>query len=131
MQVKASIICQLLRGEIIGDPDVLISKPAKIEEGEPGAISFLGNMKYESYIYSCESSVILVGMAFMPKKEISATLIKVEDVYTSLSLLMQHFSEAKQQLQPKTISPQAFIHEEAEIGEGARRRRRSRSYNNR
>jgi UDP-3-O-[3-hydroxymyristoyl] glucosamine N-acyltransferase len=46
-------------------------------------------------------------------------LIKVADVYTSLSILMQHFSDVKQQLQPKTISPQAFIHEEAEIGEGA------------
>ncbi|MCH2022533.1 MAG: UDP-3-O-(3-hydroxymyristoyl)glucosamine N-acyltransferase [Saprospiraceae bacterium] len=119
MQVKASLICKLLGGKLIGDPDVLINKPAKIEEGEPGAISFLGNMKYESYIYSCKSSVVLVGMDFEPKKDIAATLIKVEDVYTSLSVLMQHFSDAKQQLKPKKISPHAFIHEETEIGDGA------------
>jgi len=120
MKVKASLISQLLGGELVGDPDVLVSKPAKIEEGEPGAISFLGNMKYESYIYTCKSSVILVGKDFEPKEELTATLIKVEDVYMSLQILMQHFSDAQKATQEKAISKQAFIHEEAEIGEGAK-----------
>ena len=31
MQVKASLISQLLGGELVGNPDVLVSKPAKIE----------------------------------------------------------------------------------------------------
>lgn len=120
MKVKASLISQLLGGELIGDPDVLVSKPAKIEEGEQGAISFLGNMKYESHIYTCKSSVILVGKDFEPKQELTTTLIRVEDVYTSLQILMQHFSDAQKATQEKTISKQAFIHEEAEIGAGAK-----------
>lgn len=120
MQVKASVICQLLKGELVGNPDVLVSKPAKIEEGEPGAISFLGNPKYESYIYTCQSSVILVTKDFEPKQALSATLIKVEDVYASLGILMQHFSDAMQAKQEKKISPQAYIHETATIGDGAK-----------
>jgi UDP-3-O-[3-hydroxymyristoyl] glucosamine N-acyltransferase len=120
VKVKASLISQLLGGELIGDPDVLVSKPAKIEEGEQGAISFLGNMKYESHIYTCKSSVILVGKDFEPKQELTTTLIRVEDVYTSLQILMQYFSDAQKATQEKTISKQAFIHEEAEIGAGAK-----------
>lgn len=120
MQVKASLINQLLGGELVGNPDVLVSKPAKIEAGEPGAISFLGNLKYESYIYTCASSVILVAKDFVPKQAIEATLIKVEDVYASLSTLMNYFGEAMQAQQTKEISQQAFIHEEASIGEGAK-----------
>ncbi len=120
MEVKASLISQLLGGELIGDPDVLVSKPAKIEEGAPGAISFLGNMKYESYIYTCQSSVVLVSKDFEPKQELTATLIKVEDVYSSLSVLMEHFSAAQNQAVQKTVSSQAYIHESVIIGEGAK-----------
>jgi UDP-3-O-[3-hydroxymyristoyl] glucosamine N-acyltransferase len=120
MEVKASLISQLLGGELIGDPDVLVSKPAKIEEGEPGAISFLGNMKYESYIYTCQSSVVLVSKDFEPKQELTATLIKVEDVYSSLSVLMEHFSAAQKGAVQKTVSPQAYIHESVTIGKGAK-----------
>lgn len=120
MEVKASLISQLLGGELVGNPDVLVSKPAKIEAGEPGAISFLGNMKYESYVYTCDSSVILVHKDFEPKETLKATLIKVDDVYASLSVLMQHFSDAMEAEQQKQISKQAYIDETAEIGEGAR-----------
>lgn len=120
MQVKASLISQLLGGELVGDPDVLVHKPAKIEAGEVGAISFLGNLKYESYIYTCQSSVILVTKDFEPRQPLTATLIKVDDVYVSLSILMQHFSDAMTTQQEKHISKQAYIHETVEIGEGAK-----------
>lgn len=120
MQVKASLINQLLGGELVGNPDVLVTKPAKIEAGEPGAISFLGNMKYEAYVYTCASSVILVHKDFEPKQSLDATLIKVDDVYASLSVLMQHFSDAMEAAQEKQISKQAYVHETATIGEGAK-----------
>ena len=122
MQVKAIDIARLLGGTIEGNPEVLISKPAKIEEGEPGAISFLGNPKYEDYAYTTTSSVLLVANDFQPQKAIKATLIRVPDVYAALSVLMQHFgnmmeANGQEEGQDK-ISPQAFIHPSAEIGEG-------------
>ena len=33
---------------------------AQIEEGMPGAISFLSNPKYTPYIYETQSSIVLV-----------------------------------------------------------------------
>lgn len=120
MKVKASQIAQLVGGKLIGDPDVWVSKPAKIEEGSPGSISFLGNMKYESYLYSCASSVVLVALDFEPKQPITATLIKVEDVYSSLAVLMQHFGQLQQTVLPPKIAAQAYVHPEAQIGKGVR-----------
>lgn len=118
MQVRAIDICKLLHGELEGNPDVIVTKPAKIEEGESGAISFFANPKYEKYLYSCQSSVLLIPKNFELKHPVPATLIRVEDVYASLSLLLEHFNAAQQAAQTQSeISAQAFVHESATVGE--------------
>ena len=55
MQFSASQIAAMTGGTVEGDGDVLISSFAKIEEGHPGAISFLANPKYAHYIYGTKS----------------------------------------------------------------------------
>ena len=52
MEFTAAAIAGFLKGEIEGDPDIKVNSVAKIEEGFPGALSFLSNPKYEHYIYS-------------------------------------------------------------------------------
>jgi UDP-3-O-[3-hydroxymyristoyl] glucosamine N-acyltransferase len=118
--VTAKQLQQLLGGELVGDPTATVSKPAKIEQGEAGAISFLGNPKYEPYLYTCQSSIILVPLGFEPQKPVSATLLKVKDVYASLSVLLEHFGQQVQQEAAARISEQAYIHPTAQIGKGAR-----------
>lgn len=119
MQATAKQIAHLLGGEIIGDEQVVVYGPAKIEEGAAGAISFLGNMKYESYLYSCASSIVLVPADFEPKQAVTATLIKVQDVYSSLGVLLEHFNQASQEKPTVAISEQAYIGKNTTIGEGA------------
>jgi UDP-3-O-[3-hydroxymyristoyl] glucosamine N-acyltransferase len=122
--MKASEIAKLIGGTIDGDPNAEVFKPAKIEEGVAGAISFLANEKYESYIYSCQSSVILVSKDFLPKETITSTLIRVENVYASLTVLLEKFGEMTEENteddEADLISPYAFIHPDAEIGDGVR-----------
>ena len=79
MQFSANQIAQLTNGTVEGNGDVMVSTIAKIEEGQPGAISFLANPKYTHYIYETQSSIVLVKDDFVPEKPISATLIKVAD----------------------------------------------------
>lgn len=118
--VTARALQQLLGGELVGDPTATVNKPAKIEQGEQGAISFLGNLKYEPYLYTCQSSIILVPQDFEPKYPVQATLLKVEDVYASLGILLEHFGKQVAQEAAARISSQAYIHPSAKIGEGAR-----------
>lgn len=121
-KVKAIEICQLLGGKLEGNPNAEVWKPAKIEEGEVGAISFFANPKYEEYIYTTNSSVLLLPEDFQLKQPIQATIIRLKDVYASVSVLMQHFDSIMNQAQAKTaqnvVSPQAFVHESVQMGQG-------------
>ena len=78
MQITAQELAALIGGVVEGDSTVLINGPSKIEEGIPGTVSFLANMKYEPFIYSSKASVILVEKDFQPSNPIAATLIRVE-----------------------------------------------------
>lgn len=68
MEFTAEQIAGLLNGEVIGNPQASVSALAKIEEGQPGALSFLSNPKYEVYIYNTASSICIVNQSFKPSK---------------------------------------------------------------
>lgn len=116
MRISAKILSELLNGVIIGDPNVEVYKPARIEEGVPGSISFLANPKYVDYAYTTNASVLLVGNDFVAEKPIKATLIKVDDVRNSLNFLMEKFSHAVQK-KPSGVDALAVVDETAELGD--------------
>ena len=115
MKFTAKQIASFIGGEIVGNENAEIYTFAKIEEGVPGAISFLANPKYAEYIYTTQSSVVLVNKDFEPKSEIQATLIKVDNAYESLAKLMMMYEAAKPKKQG--ISSLASIAGSAKIGE--------------
>lgn len=114
MEFSAKQIAEFIQGEIIGDEDIRVHTFAKIEEGIPGAISFLSNPKYTPYIYITQSSIVLVNKDFVPEEEVKATLIKVDNAYESLAKLLQLYEMSK----PKRtgIDSLAFIAPTAKIG---------------
>ncbi len=89
MKFTAQQIADLLKGQVVGNPNVQVSNFAKIEEGLPGTITFLANPKYTHYIYDTQADIVLVNDSFEPEKEIKATLIKVPDAYAALTSLLQ------------------------------------------
>lgn len=52
MKFTAKQIAAYIDGQIIGNEEAEVYTFAKIEEGTPGALSFLANPKYTDYIYS-------------------------------------------------------------------------------
>lgn len=114
MNIAVKDIAALVGGTIEGDPELLINRPSKIEEGGVGSISFLGNSKYESFAYSTTASALIVQQEFHPRAAIQATLIRVSDVYAAVALLLEHFNPATDLL--TGISPQAVVDPTAAIG---------------
>lgn len=114
MEFSAKQIAEFIQGTIVGDENATVHTFAKIEEGMPGAISFLSNPKYTHYIYDTQSSIVLVNKDFEPEKEIKATLIKVDNAYESLAKLLNLYEMSK----PKKtgIDPLAYIAPTAKIG---------------
>lgn len=114
MQISAKDLAQVLNGTVEGNPDVTVSRPSKIEEATEDSICFFANPKYEHYVYSTKAAIILVGKDFQPTQPIEATLIRVEDVYKSVSFLLEKFDPKENAT--AEISPQSSIHPSAKIG---------------
>lgn len=117
MEFTAQQIADFLGGEIQGNPSVKVSDFSKIEEGKPGTLSFLSNPKYSQYIYDSQASIILVNKDFKPERDIQSTLIRVDDAYQSLAMLLSMVDQAKPR--KKGISPLAYIAPSAVIGDNA------------
>ena len=105
-----------LGGDIVGDKDVTVSTFAKIEEGRAGALSFMANPKYEHYVYTTESSIVIVNRSWEPKEEVKATLIKVDDAYGSFAKLLEMYVAYKPQ--KSGIHPTAVVADSAKVGKG-------------
>lgn len=114
MEFSAKQIAAYIQGEIVGDENATVHTFAKIEEGVPGALSFLSNPKYTPYIYETKSSIVLVNKDFVPEHEIKATLIKVDNAYDSLARLLNLYEQSKPKKQG--IDPLAFVAPNAQIG---------------
>lgn len=114
MEFSAKQIASFIQGEIVGDENATVHTFAKIEEGVPGALSFLSNPKYTPYIYETQSSIVLVNKDFVPEHEVKATLIKVDNAYDSLAKLLKLYEQSKPKL--KGIDSLAYIAPTAKIG---------------
>ena len=114
MEITAKQIAEMIGGRVEGNENAAINSFAKIEEGKPGAISFLSNPKYTHYLYETQSSVVLINEDVELEQPVAATLIRVKNAYESVAKLLQLYESMKPR---KTgIEPQAYISEKATIG---------------
>jgi len=115
MEFTAQAIAQFLGGSVEGNPEVKVNTVAKIEEGKPGALSFLANPKYAQYIYETQSSIVLVNSDFVVESPIKATLVRVSNAYEAFAMLLQLYAQSKKE--KKGIETPSFIHSSAKVGE--------------
>ena len=114
MEFSASQIAEYLKGTLEGNPQAQVSTFAKIEEGVPGALSFLSDTKYEPYIYQTRSSIVLVPETFKPSQTVGTTLIRVKDPREALGRLMLLYESMKPKR--KGIDPLAYVAPNAKVG---------------
>ncbi|MES2278410.1 MAG: UDP-3-O-(3-hydroxymyristoyl)glucosamine N-acyltransferase [Bacteroidota bacterium] len=117
MQFTASDISLLLNGTVEGDPSATVNRLAKIEEATAGALSFLANPKYESFLYSTGASVVIINNDQVLTGPVSATLIRVDNAYSAFTLLLNQYNSIK--LNKSGIEQPSFVHESAKVGKNA------------
>ena len=130
MEFSAQQIAGFLNGTIEGDPNVKVSNFSKIEEGKPGTLTFLANLKYAHHIYNTEASIVLVNNDFKPEQPIRATLVKVENAYAALAMLLNLVEQSKSKKKgvdstafiaaSATVSDDCYVGNFAYIGEGVK-----------
>ncbi|MBA9075435.1 MULTISPECIES: UDP-3-O-(3-hydroxymyristoyl)glucosamine N-acyltransferase [Rufibacter] len=94
MEFTVQQIAGLLQGQVQGDGNATVNRLAKIEEGTPGALSFLSNAKYEPYLYTTGATAVIVSNKLELKQAVQANLILVEDPYTAFSTLLEVYQQA-------------------------------------
>ncbi|MFR9165579.1 MAG: UDP-3-O-(3-hydroxymyristoyl)glucosamine N-acyltransferase [Dysgonomonas sp.] len=115
MSFSAQQIADFLHGSVEGNPEIEVSSFSKIEEGKPGTLTFLANPKYSHYLYSTEASVVLINNDFKLENPVKATLVRVENAYTSLAILLSIVEKAMKPPK-KGIEPNSYISDKAEKG---------------
>jgi UDP-3-O-[3-hydroxymyristoyl] glucosamine N-acyltransferase len=114
VKFTAQQIAGILEGDVVGNPDVEVSKLSKIEEGFKGSLTFLANPKYTPHIYKTEASITIVNKTFVPENEIKTTLIKVDDAYLAFSKILEYYNSVK--LNKVGIEEPSFIAESSSLG---------------
>lgn len=114
MEYTAKQIAGFINGTVEGNGEVAVNAISRIEEGKPGTLSFLGNPKYEEYIYATEASIVLVNKDFTPARAIGSTLIRVDNAYEAFTRLLKALD--KRQNKTGREEP-CFVHPSARVGE--------------
>lgn len=115
MNFSAQEISDILKGEVDGDKNISIFSLSKIEDGYEGSLSFLANLKYESFLYETKASLVVVDKDFVPTQSNHPTLIRVENAYQGFSTLLNLFNEVK--LEKSGIESNCNIDNTATYGE--------------
>lgn len=93
MEFTAKQIAERINGEIEGNPDVKVSSFGKLEEATEGQLAFLANPKYEEFLYTTKASIIIINSTLEVEKQLSATLIRVDDAYSSFAAILTTYSQ--------------------------------------
>ena len=121
MELTAKQLAELVHGTLDGDEHVKINTYSKIEEAHEGSLTFLANPKYTHFIYSTQASAVLVHNDFVAEHPIKATLIRVEDPYSTLAILLNMLQESlnprkKGIEQPSYVSEGVALPEDIYLG---------------
>ena len=114
MVLKAFEVAKLIDGVVEGDDNSSINKLSKIENGDNNSLSFLGNSKYNDFLYKSNASIVIVKKSLELKEDVKPTLIRVEDPNLAFSILLEYFNN--QQLTKSGIDSESSISNSVKYG---------------
>ena len=100
-----------VKGELVGDPDLVISSIATIQNASSGCISFLANPKYKKFLKESSASAIIVSPELSTRLETPGII--AEDPYAAFAIISSMFTRHRNPYSDKSIS--YFVHETAEV----------------
>lgn len=109
--MRISEIAELVGGVLIGDGESVVARPAKIEEAEPGDISFVSHARYTKNAESTRASALIVDNDFVVKRT-DIAFIRVADPYRA-------FLKVVERMLPQIPAPAAGVDASAVVSRDA------------
>jgi UDP-3-O-[3-hydroxymyristoyl] glucosamine N-acyltransferase len=107
-------ISQLIGGEIVGDPDTVITGIAGIREAQPGDVTFVAHPRYVAAAKSTRASAIICDKSLPLNSD--GVLIRVENPARAVAVLVEHVTP-KPEPPEKGIHPTAVVAPSAKLGQ--------------
>ena len=107
MNLTLQEACDFIGGTLTGDGSIVINNFSKIEEAEPGDLTFLYLPHYEKYLATTKASGVIVKKGFT-KTRVDITYIEAEEPNKAFfSLIKQYFTP---DFPLEGIDPTSYIH---------------------
>jgi UDP-3-O-[3-hydroxymyristoyl] glucosamine N-acyltransferase len=120
MEFSLEQLAGILGGTVAGDASQKVNHLDKIQEGQPGGISFLANEKYEAYLYETAATAVIVSEDFVASKPHTTTLIRVKDAYSGFTTLLEAYNHLSK-VSFVGVEQPSYLGENSQIGEGGYR----------
>ena len=108
-------INQVLKGEIVGHTNTLITAPEQLEEAKETEISFIGNKKYEKFWATSSACVAVVNQDIAIEPGENRAFIKVSNADLAMSQVLELFAPPMPVF-AINIHPTAVVDASATIG---------------
>ena len=106
-------IARLVNGELVGDPDVVVTGISGIKEAQEGDITFLANSKYLCLLSHTKASAIITAKDV--DNSVSKPVIKTDNPSLAFSKIVGLVAEDKAR-HPKGLHETAVISKSAKLG---------------
>lgn len=122
LRVRLADLAALLGGELFGDPDIVVSRIASLQEAQAGCISFLAHARYVGQLATTQADCVIVAPALRDAAVARGAAIVCDDAYLAFARLTQWWAR---QVRPAPASgshptahvePAAAVHPTASIG---------------
>lgn len=117
LSLTAREIAGIVKGEIKGSADRVITGVSGIRDAAAGDLSFVGNKRYEKQLAETGAGVVIVGADLADAPCDNHTLIVCSHVDYAFSQVVALFAEEPPAWQPG-VHPSAVVAEDAVLGEG-------------
>lgn len=112
-----SDLAKWVDGDIVrGDPDLVLSGMAALDQAGPGDASFLGNEKYHAQYLETKAGAVIAGRDVTDGPE-STALIAVDNPTLAFSTVVSHFVQSTRVFEPG-VHAQASVDSSAELDVG-------------
>jgi len=111
VQLTARDIARMVRGELSGNPDQVVSGLAGLREATPSDVSFLASPKYQAAVRTTHASVLIVAKDLAV--DFTGALVRVDNP-------SEAFAELVKQVAPPPVTFAPGVHPTAVVASNAR-----------
>ncbi len=109
-------IAEELGGELIGNPDLRITRIGPLEGATPSTISFLSHPKYSTQLAASQAACVIVNAGMRDAAVARGAALVAADAYLSFARLTQWWARQTRPQAPSGVHASAVIDASAQIG---------------